>query len=108
MVKMLVCTNCKITINKFLKYFNHPLLRIALQGGQKFMKLDFLNAYNQLVLDDKTSELLSWSTPLGIYKIKRLPYEIKPACSIFQNVAEKVSQGCHGTVNFLDDVVVIG
>ncbi|XP_072376794.1 uncharacterized protein [Diabrotica undecimpunctata] len=108
-----VCANYKITVNKYLKDFNHPLPRIedifaALQGGQKYSKLDFLNAYNQLVLDDTTSELLSWSTPLGIYRIKRLPYGTKPACSIFQNVIEKVLQGCRSTVNFLDDVVVTG
>lgn len=108
-----VCSNYKITVNKFLKDFNHPLPRIedifvALQGGQKFTKLDFLNAYNQLVLDDETSELLAWSTPWGIYKVKRLPYGTKPACSIFQNIVEKVLQGCTGTVNFLDDVVVTG
>ena len=81
---------------------------VALQGGEKFTKLDFLNAYNQLVLDDPTSELWAWSTPYGIYKIKRLPYGTKPACSIFQNIIEKVLQGCPGTVNFLDDVVVTG
>lgn len=108
-----VCANYKITINKHLKDFNHPLPRIeeifaALQGGQKFTKLDFLNAYNQLVLDEKTSELLSWSTPFGIYKVFRLPYGTKPACSIFQQIVERVLQGCKGTVNFLDDVVVTG
>lgn len=108
-----VCANYKITINKYLEDFNHPLPRIdeifvALQGGQTFTKLDFLNAYNQLVLDEDTSNLLSWSTPYGIFKVLRLPYGTKPACSIFQSIVEKVLQGCKGTVNFLDDVVVTG
>ncbi|XP_072400652.1 uncharacterized protein [Diabrotica undecimpunctata] len=108
-----ICGNYKITVNKYLKDFNHPLPRIddifvALQGGQKFTKLDFLNAYNQLVLDDNTSRLLSWSAPYGIYKVNRLPYGTKPACSIVQAIVKKVLQGCAGTVNFLDDVVVTG
>lgn len=81
---------------------------VALQGGQKFSKLDFLNAYNQLIVDTKTRRLLSWSTPFGIYEVYRLPYGTKPACAIFQSIVEKVLQGCKGTVNFLDDVVVTG
>lgn len=108
-----ICANYKISINKYLKDCNHPLPRIdeifvTLQGGQKFSKLDFLNAYNQLILDESISELLALSTPYGIYKVLRLPYETKPACAIFQAIVEKVLQGCNGTVNFLDDIVVTG
>lgn len=56
-----LCANYKITVNKYLKEVKHPLPRIEniftkLQGGQKFIKLDFLNAYNQLELDEKTSK----------------------------------------------------
>ncbi|KAF2894041.1 hypothetical protein ILUMI_12128 [Ignelater luminosus] len=87
-----------ITINKYLKDCNYPLSRIeeifiALQGGQPFTKLDFFNAYNQFVLESKTAVLLSWSTPFGIYKVKRLPYGTKPACQIFQQIIEKRLQG---------------
>lgn len=62
----------KITVNKYLKDFNHPLQRmedifVALQRKQKFTKLDVPTAYRQLVLNDKTSELLAWCTPWGIY-----------------------------------------
>lgn len=94
-----VCANYKVTINKYLQNFNYPLPRIeeifaALQGGQLFTKLDFLNAYNQLEVDEETAELLAWSTPYGIYKVKRLLYGTKPACSLFQAVVEKVLQGC--------------
>ncbi|XP_072389541.1 uncharacterized protein [Diabrotica undecimpunctata] len=92
---------------------NYPLPLIedifaALKGGEKFTKLDFKNAYNQLELDPETSHLLSWSKPYGIFRVKRLPYGTKPACSIFQCIVEKVLQGCKGTVNYLDDVVVTG
>lgn len=112
-VDIRVCANYKITINQYLEDFNHPLPRIeeifqALQGGQQFTKLDFLNAYNQLVLDPETADLLTWSTPFGIYRVRRLPYGTKPACQIFQQIVEKRLQGCKGTVNYLDDVVVTG
>ena len=108
-----VCANYKITVNKYLKDDNHPLPRIeelfaALQGGQSFSKLDLSNAYNQLVLDDETKNLLAWSTPYGIYCVNRLPFGTKPACAIFQRVIEKTLQGIGGTVNLLDDILITG
>jgi len=42
------------------------------------------------------------------YKLKRLPIGTKPACSIFQQVIEKVLQGLKGAKNFLDDIIVTG
>lgn len=108
-----LCANYKITINKYLKDVNHPLPRIddiftALQGGEKFSKLDLRNAFNQLILDENTSELLAWSTPMGIYKVNRLPYGTKPASAIFQAKMEKILLGTKGIVNFIDDILVTG
>lgn len=108
-----LCANYKITINKYLKDFQYPLPRIEdiftkLEGGQSFTKLDFVNAYNQLEVDEETSVLLAWSTHKGIYLLKRLPFGTKPACSIFQLIVERILQGVKGAVNFLDDIVVTG
>ncbi|XP_043466332.1 uncharacterized protein K02A2.6-like [Leptopilina heterotoma] len=108
-----LCANYKITINKYLVDVNYPLPRIedlftALQGGEEFTKLDFLNAFNQLELDEETSDLLTWSTCKGIYRVNRLPFGTKPASAIFQRIIEKVLQGLPGVVCFIDDVVVTG
>jgi len=51
-----VCAVYKVTINKYLNEFRYPHPRIdeifaALQGGQRFTKLDLSLAYNQLLLD---------------------------------------------------------
>lgn len=86
---------------------------MALQGGKKFSKLDFLNAYNQLELCESTQKLLAWSTSKGIYIlyihiVKRLSFGTKPACSKFQSVIEKVLLGTKGVKNFLDDIIVTG
>lgn len=48
-----------------MKEFNHPLplideIFVALSGGQKFTKLDFLNAYNQLEVDPEISFLMAF------------------------------------------------
>ncbi|XP_008190241.1 uncharacterized protein K02A2.6-like [Acyrthosiphon pisum] len=108
-----LCADYKTTINKYLEDYNYPLLKVeelfvALQGGKFFSKLDFINAYNQLEICEDTQKLLAWSTHKGIYKVKRLPFGTKPACSIFQQVIEKVLQGLKGVKNFLDDIIVTG
>lgn len=111
--KLRLCADYKITINKFVCDVKHPLPRIeelfaALQGGERFTKLDLASAYNQLELTDSTKLLLAWSTHKGIYKLNRLPYGTKPACAIFQKTIEKVLQGLDGVIVFLDDIVVTG
>ncbi|XP_059058081.1 uncharacterized protein K02A2.6-like [Achroia grisella] len=108
-----LCANYKITINKYLKDVNHPLPRIedifaALQGGDKFSKLDLRNAFNHLICDNETGNLLAWSTPRGIYRLNRLPYGTKPASAIFQAKLEKVLLGAKGVINFIDDTIVTG
>lgn len=105
--------NYKITINKYLEDVNYPLPRVedlfaALQGGEEFTKLDLLNAFNQLELDKETSELLSWSTCRGIYRVNRLPFGTNPASSIFQRIIKKVLQCIKRVVLFIDDVVITG
>jgi len=66
-----LCTDYKTTINKYIKDIHYPFLKIeelfaSVQGGEKFSKLDFKNAYNQLKVDSQTSKLLAWSTHEGV------------------------------------------
>ena len=108
-----LCADYKSTINRLLKDFHYPLPRIedlfaALQGGQKFTKLDIKNAYNQLELDEESQLLLAWSTHKGIFAPTRLTFGTKPACSHFQAIMAKTLLGCSGVVCFLDDILVTG
>lgn len=53
----------RTTVNKFIKDVRYPFpsveeLFAAVQGGETFFKLDFINAYDQIIkLDDSTSKL---------------------------------------------------
>lgn len=72
--KIRLCADYKVTLNKYVEDIQYPFPRIeelfiALEGGQQFSKLDFVNAYNQLKVDDQTSRLLAWSTHKGIFKV---------------------------------------
>lgn len=80
----------------------------AVQGGQKFTKLDFKNAFNQLLLDQSTRELLAWSTHKGIFRVNRLPFGTKSASAIFQMKAENVLRGLKGVAIYIDDIFITG
>ncbi|KAF2881441.1 hypothetical protein ILUMI_24727 [Ignelater luminosus] len=108
-----VCADYKSTVNKYLKDVRFPLLRTrelfaVLQGGESFTHLDFSQAYNQLVLEEDTQNLLAWNIQRGLYAVQRLLFGTKPACSIFQRIVDTTLKGVPGTINFLDDVVVTG
>ncbi|XP_037961091.1 uncharacterized protein K02A2.6-like [Teleopsis dalmanni] len=108
-----ICGDYKVTINKYLSDFHYPLPLIdeifaSLQGGELFTKLDLSNAYNQLVLDEKSQMLCTWSTHIGTFKMKRLPFGVKPAAAIFQKTIEGLLRDIPFVVAYQDDNTVSG
>lgn len=108
-----ICGDYKVTLNKYLIDYKYPLPRIdeifaSLQGGQLFTKLDLANAYNQLVLDESSSDLCTWSTHKGVFRMKRLPFGIKTAGAIFQKTIETILKDIPNCINFMDDIVITG
>ena len=106
-----ICADYKITANKFLLDMNYPLplitdIFVKLGGNCLFSKLDLTKAYNQLELDDKSKEILTWSTPFGLFSMNRLPFGIKPATGIFQKEIEKILIGIPGVISYLDDILI--
>lgn len=108
-----ICGDYKVTLNKYLCDFKYPLPRIdeifvSLQGGEVYTKLDLSNAYNQLVLDEKSQMLCAVSTHIGVFKVKRLPFGIKVASAIFQKTIENLLKGIPNVVVYQDDITVTG
>lgn len=107
-----ICGDYKSTINKYLEDVKYPLplidVLIASLRGELFTKLDLSNAYNQLLLDDSLQLLCSWSTHLGIFKMTRMPFGVKPAADIFQKTVENILRGIPNVINYLDDIIITG
>ena len=55
----------------------------SLSGGEKFLKLNLLQVYHQIVLNKRSSELASVNTHCGLFQYKRLPSGVSSAVIIF-------------------------
>ena len=74
--------------------YHYPISKIEtlfaeISGCQKFVKLDLKHAYQQMLLDESTRELLTVNTHLGLFKLTRLAFGVKSATGIFQRTIEK-------------------
>ena len=64
--------------------------------------------YQQLLLDDKSQELVTINTHRGLFQYTRLPFGIASAPAIFQRTMETVLQGIPGICVYIDDILVTG
>lgn len=111
--KVRICGNFKNTVNKILKYVAPPQINIddifaKVSGGKYFSKLDLAQAYNQMLVDDESQELLTISTHKGLYAYNRLAFGISTAPAIWQNAIEQVLNGLDGVQVYYDDILVTG
>ena len=80
----------------------------ALKGATVFSTLDSAGAFNQLELDEDSSDLTTFITPIGRFKYRRVCFGISSASEIFQREMTRVLQGVKGAVALMDDVLVFG
>lgn len=88
-VKLRMCMDCKVTINKYIETEHHPTPLIddifaSLANCNYFCKIDLKGAYLQLEVSEESRELLIVDTGKGLYRYKRMALGIKKGPSIFQ------------------------
>ena len=108
--RMRICGDYKVTINPVLNVEQYSLpkpedLFASLAGGKKFSTLDLSHAYQQLLLDDDSRNLVTVNTHRGLY---RLPFGIVSAPAIFQKTMDTILQGIAGVICYLDDIPITG
>jgi len=95
--RLQVCGEYKVRLNQCVEKKSYLLptvedLFTQISGGQVFSKLDLLQVYQQLPLDENSKNLSVVNTPRGIYHYTRLPYGVSTALAIFQSVMDRMLQ----------------
>uniref|UniRef100_A0A5S6R6A2 RNA-directed DNA polymerase n=1 Tax=Trichuris muris TaxID=70415 RepID=A0A5S6R6A2_TRIMR len=108
-----ICADFSTGLNDALELHQYPLplpedVFTVLNGGTVFSRIDFADAYLQIEVDEQSKELLTINTHRGLYRYNRLPFGVKSAPGIFQQIMDTMLAGLKGTVAYLDDVVVVG
>ena len=100
-------------LNNVMKRSHYPMKMVdevvsRLQEATTFSILDAKQGFWQLKLDDESSRLCTFNTPIGRYRFTRLPFDVKCAPEIFQRTMDKVVEGLEGVEVIIDDIVVAG
>uniref|UniRef100_A0A5S6QPL6 RNA-directed DNA polymerase n=1 Tax=Trichuris muris TaxID=70415 RepID=A0A5S6QPL6_TRIMR len=108
-----ICADFSTGLNNALELHQYPLplpedVYTVLNGGTLFSCFDFVDAYLQIEVDERSKELLTINTHRGLYRYNRLPFGVKSALGIFQQIMDTMLAGLKGTVACLDDVVAVG
>ena len=101
-------------LNKTIKRQRHRLptaeeIISEMAGACYFSKLDASSGYWQVKIDDESADLLTFVTPFGRYRFKRLSCGIHSASEVFQaEVASILARNLTGCINSQDDIIVWG
>ena len=100
-------------LNLAIKRPHYPMKTIdevanRLQGAKIFSIMDAASGFWQLKLDDESSRLCTFNTPIGRYRFTRLPFGMKCAPEIFQRTMDRMVEDLEGVEVIMDDVVVVG
>lgn len=107
-----MCVDMRVA-NKAIKRERHVTptvddIFIMLNGSVMFSKIDLKNGYHQLVLDNESKIITTFSTHCGLYRYKRLSFGVCSAAEIFQNVIRQTLANIPGVINISDDILVAG
>ena len=100
-------------LNKVIKREHHPMRTIeevisTIPDAKVFSKLDAKSGFLQIKLDEASSLLTTFNTPLGRCRWLRLPFGIKCEPEIFQRIMDQMLEGIEGATAIMDDILIAG
>ena len=107
-----LCVDYK-RINQHIVVDQHPLptadeIFAQLSGAKYFSKLDLRAAYHQLRIREDSRDLTAFTSHVGLFRYKRLPFGLANAPSAYMKVIFNILRDCANTVSYLDDILVFG
>ncbi|EFO91976.1 hypothetical protein CRE_11440 [Caenorhabditis remanei] len=108
-----LCADFSTGLNDAIESNNHPLptsddIFAKLNGGNFFTQIDLAEAYLQVEMDPDSQKLLVINTHLGLFTYNRLPFGVKSAPGIFQQIMDTMLNGLEGVSTYLDDIIICG
>ncbi|MES9901692.1 MAG: RNase H-like domain-containing protein, partial [Sedimenticola sp.] len=100
-------------LNKAIKreHYNIPTVSEVvanLNGKSIFTIIDEKDGYHQIQLDEESSMLCTFNTPLGRYRYTRLPFGISSASEVFQKRNQQTFGDIEGIQIISDDMIIAG
>lgn len=77
-----------------------------LSGACSFSKLDLRSGYHQLVLDEESRYITTFSTHVGLRRYTRLSFSVSSAAEVFQNTIQELLMDLPGVMNVGDDIFI--
>lgn len=106
-----ICLDPK-DLNNVIKRQNYKLptideIMVNLKDSSIFTKLDATSGFWNVPLDEKSSKLCTFGTPMGRYRFKRLPFGIVTASEVFQERFKEIFN-LTGVEIYIDDILIHG
>lgn len=106
-----ICADYSTGLNSCIETNSYPLpspeeMFAQLAGSKVFSKIDLSDAYLQIEVDDKSKRFLTINTHKGLFTFNRLPFGVKSAPGIFQQIMDAMLAGLDGTIAYFDDILV--
>lgn len=100
-------------LNEAIKREHYPLRTVeevvsSMPKAKVFSVLDANHGFWQIKLDEESSKLCTFNTPIGRYRFLRLPFGVSSASEVFQRAIAQMIEGLDGVVNVIDDILVWG
>lgn len=79
-----------------------------LSKARIFSSFDAKDGFYQVSLDEESSKLTTFWTPLGRYRYLRMPFGINLAPEVFESKLQEYLADLHGVKVIRDDILVVG
>ena len=97
-------------LNAITRTYVWPMPRvedISKMGKVKFFTiLDLRSGYHHIALDQNFIKHTAFVTPFGKYEYMKVPFGLAQAPAYFQNLMNRMLNGLHFTLAYLDDVII--